>query len=146
MKLSWSKKSLIVRLFYAICLIAFLVWLIQAIKKYQSMSTSSKISFKYGDDGNKLVRFPSVTICQANFDNDENIVWKNVRPCKKVIDGPPCFLTYIGSYHLWLSTCKKLVKSNKSKQFFWWNCIFGSFPSSKIDFFHILNCKTWNLV
>ena len=41
---------------------------------------------------------------------------------------------------------KKIVKSNKSKKFFSWNCIFGNFPSSKIDFFgHFWNCKKWIL-
>ena len=33
---------------------------------------------------------------------------------------------------------KKFVKSNKSKNLFSWNCIFGSFPSSKIDFWPFL--------
>ena len=45
---------------------------------------------------------------------------------------------------------KILVKSNKSKNFFSWNCIFGSFklfPSSKIDFWPFLKLQQkWNLV
>ena len=41
---------------------------------------------------------------------------------------------------------KKLVKSNKSKKNFSWNCIFGSFelfPSSKIDFWPFLKLQNF---
>ena len=59
-------------------------------------------------------------------------------------------ITHRGPENLKKSRQKKLVKSNKSKKFFTWNCIFGSFklfPSSKIDFFgHFWNNKKWILV
>ena len=47
--------KIIVTFFYAICFIAFFIWLIQAIDNYQSLATSSKVSFKHGDDGDKMV-------------------------------------------------------------------------------------------
>ena len=34
---------------YATCLIAFIIWLINAIDNYQSIPTSSKVSYEYGD-------------------------------------------------------------------------------------------------
>ena len=47
---------------------------------YESMSTSSKISFRYGDNGDKLIKFPSITICKAPTTSD--ILWKGNSICK----------------------------------------------------------------
>ena len=99
---------IIVQFFNAICLSAFIVWLIQAIDNYQSLATSSKVSFKYGDTGDKTVRFPSVTICQSgDFHTNEyadydyyngygSNLWKNVERCGDTsTTEPPYFLTYL---------------------------------------------------
>ena len=98
-----TTHRIIVQFFHAICLTAFIVWLIQAIDNYQSLATSSKVSFKYGDEGDKTVRFPSVSICQsgdfhineyADYGYGSNL-WKNVQRCGGSITEPPYFLTYL---------------------------------------------------
>ena len=66
--------------FYFLFSLTFVVWLISAMDSYQSMSTSSKISFRYGDNGDKLIKFPSITICKAPTTSD--ILWKGNSSCK----------------------------------------------------------------
>ena len=88
-------RKTIVYILNSICLLAFLVWLIHAISNYQSLATSSKISFKHGDDGDKMVRFPSVSICQSGeYDNAGN-VWNDVETCNGLSTDPPYFLSYL---------------------------------------------------
>ena len=50
--------------FYIFFFTIFMAWLMYAIDNYQSLPTSSKFTLKYGDDGDKFVRYPSVTICK----------------------------------------------------------------------------------
>ena len=114
--LSNRSKNIIISFFYVILLMAFSLWLYQANQTYQSWETSTKISYKHGDVGDKMVRFPSVSICQIGaFDRHEGVLWKNVSPCKEFKDNPPYFLTYLkdclGMKHLCLCyniTCKPL--------------------------------------
>ena len=94
--LDFSKtRKAIVKFCYGFFLILFLVWLYQAVNNYQSWATSSKVSYKYGDEGDKLVRFPSVSICQMGdfgaedksgiiYENNVGSVWKNVNMCQKL--------------------------------------------------------------
>ena len=89
-------KNIIISFFYLIGLMAFSLWLYQANQKYQSWETSTKISYKHGDIGDKMVRFPSVSICQMGaFDSANSTLWKNVSPCKEFKDDPPYFLKYL---------------------------------------------------
>ena len=86
--------KIIVTFFYAICFIAFFIWLIQAIDNYQSLATSSKVSFKHGDDGDKMVRFPSFSICESGNFEDAAFIWKNMISCRGKLS-PPFFLSYL---------------------------------------------------
>ena len=108
-------RNINISFFYLIGLMAFSLWLYQANQKYQSWETSTKISYKHGDIGDKMVRFPSVSICQMGEFDNEGTLWKNVSPCKEFKDNPPYFLTYLkdclGMKHLRLCyniTCKPL--------------------------------------
>ena len=57
---------------YIICFATFMIWLINAIEKFRALPTSSKVSFKYGDEGDKLLRFPIVTLCK-DFKSVQNM-------------------------------------------------------------------------
>ena len=69
--------------FFLLFSLIFLVWLINSLDRYNSMSASSKISFRYGDDGDRLVKFPSISICKAPT---SAILWKGGEPshCKVI--------------------------------------------------------------
>ena len=58
---------------YAIFLVIFIIWLCNAVNTYQSLPTSSKVTYKYGDNGEKMVKFPSVTLCK-----EPNNIWYNL--------------------------------------------------------------------
>ena len=66
--------KIIVTFFYAICFIAFFIWLIQAIDNYQSLATSSKVSFKHGDDGTMVKRCQIIFWFFASFHRKLKII------------------------------------------------------------------------
>ena len=47
--------------------IIFAYWSMLAIHKYKSKPITSSVSYTYGDDGNGLIEFPTVTICLDSF-------------------------------------------------------------------------------
>ena len=59
-----NSHKLFMKFGYIMCIAAFIIWLINAIEKFKALPTSSKVSFKYGDEGDKLLRFPIVTLCK----------------------------------------------------------------------------------
>ena len=67
-----KNHKLFINFGYIICFAAFIIWLINAIEKFRALPTSSKVSFKYGDEGDKLLRFPIVTLCK-DFKSVQNM-------------------------------------------------------------------------
>ena len=45
----------------------FLYWSATAIVKFKSWPTSSKVSYRYGDDGHGNIDFPAISICMDSF-------------------------------------------------------------------------------
>ena len=81
---------------YAICFGLFFVWLSFAIDNYLGYSTSSKISLNYGDNGNKLLRFPVVTLCKE-VKKSTFYMWKNNEKClsNQIPNKPPFFYNFL---------------------------------------------------
>ena len=88
---------------YIICFAAFMIWLINAIEKFRALPTSSKVSFKYGDEGDKLLRFPIVTLCK-DFKSVQNM-------CSSTdYHESPYFINYIESCLTAGESVEELVK------------------------------------
>ena len=85
-------SKLIWKVCYAICFGLFFVWLSFAIDNYLSYSTSSKISLNYGDNGNKLLRFPMVTLCKEVIESTY-FLWKHNKNCGP--NKPPFFYNFL---------------------------------------------------
>ena len=98
-QLKMSKKCLeftqiyIWRICYVLCCIAFGAWLMDAVNNYAKMWASSTVSLRNGDDGDRLVRFPVISLCkpadkdmeggmQVNKGSNIGGMWKKVEPCK----------------------------------------------------------------
>ena len=79
-------------IFRKLCLMvflgSFLFWLYGAISNYQSLPTTSKVFYKYGDDGNKNIVYPSVTFCTnpvQNVTSKKWHLWKGVSLCSNKV-------------------------------------------------------------
>ena len=77
------------RICYLLCCIAFGTWLMDAVNDYAKMRASSTVSLKNGDDGDRHVKFPVISLCKpadkGGWGNKEFMdggIWKNVKPCK----------------------------------------------------------------
>ena len=54
-----------------------------AVNDYAKMRASSTVSLKNGDDGDRLVKFPVISLCKpADKEFMDGGIWKNVKPCK----------------------------------------------------------------
>ena len=49
-------------------IVIFLYWSIEAIFKFSSMPITSTVSYRFGDDGNGKIEFPTISICLASFE------------------------------------------------------------------------------
>ena len=65
---------------FIICLFVFGGWFLSASSGYLEMSASSSVSMKFGDEGDKFVRFPTLTFCKVSLVHD---LWRNRLPCKR---------------------------------------------------------------
>ena len=66
---------------FIICLLVFGGWFLSASSGYLEMSASSSVSMKFGDEGDKFVRFPTLTFCKVSLVHD---LWRNRLPCKRL--------------------------------------------------------------
>ena len=67
------------KFFQIIGFVFFIIWFINVWKDYQTFPISSKISFKFGDNGEKLLKFPLLSLCKLPI---YSYLWKNVSPCR----------------------------------------------------------------
>ena len=67
------------KIFQIICFAFFTLWFMYAWEDYQAFPTSSKISFKFGDNGEKLLKFPLLSLCKLPI---YSYLWKHVSPCR----------------------------------------------------------------
>jgi sulfur carrier protein ThiS len=54
----------------------------KSIEKYWSYPVSSKITYKYGEDGQGNGHFPAISFCKPPYDSNK-LKWKNQRDCGK---------------------------------------------------------------
>ena len=74
---------------FIICLLVFGGWFLSASSGYLEMSASSSVSMKFGDEGDKFVRFPTLTFCKVSLVHD---LWRNKLPCKRFSNLNSCLL------------------------------------------------------
>ena len=67
------------KFFQIIGFVFFIIWFINIWEDYQMFPISSKISFKFGDNGEKLLKFPLLSLCKLPI---YSYLWKNVSPCR----------------------------------------------------------------
>ena len=72
---------------FIICLFVFGGWFLSASSGYLEMSASSSVSMKFGDEGDKFVRFPTLTFCKVSLIHD---LWRNQHPCKRLSNLNSC--------------------------------------------------------
>ena len=120
-----KNHKLFINFGYIICFAAFIIWLINAIEKFRALPTSSKVSFNYGDEGDKLLRFPIVTLCK-DLQTVQN-------ECSSTVGyyESPYFLNYIESCLTEGESVEELVK--KVSSIWIWICCY---PKKKTPNIH----------
>ena len=46
----------------------FIYWSVAAILKFASVPITSTVSYRFGDDGNGNIQFPTISICLESFE------------------------------------------------------------------------------
>ena len=54
----------------------FIYWSIAAILKFASVPITSTVSYRFGDDGNGNIQFPTISICLDSFEQMIGKEWK----------------------------------------------------------------------
>ena len=57
--------KIIWNIFFAVFLTLFVIWLVSASQKYVMKTASSSVTMKLGDEGDKMVVFPVLTLCKS---------------------------------------------------------------------------------
>ena len=89
--------KIIWNIFFAIFFTLFVIWLVSASQKYVMKTASSSVTMKLGDEGDKMVVFPVLTLCKSIDPKRE--FWKGItHACKgqNLTDlYPPYFIHYL---------------------------------------------------
>ena len=89
--------KIIWRIFFTVFFTLFVIWLVSASQKYMMKTASSSVTMKLGDEGDKMVVFPVLTLCKSLDAKRE--FWKGItHACKgqnlTELD-PPYFIHYL---------------------------------------------------
>ena len=82
MKCLAFRQKFIWNICYFLCCLAFGFWLMDAVNNYAKMWASSTVSLKNGDDGDRLVKFPVISLCKIVERRMKDGLWKNAKMCK----------------------------------------------------------------